>query len=60
MAREGGANIHSLVADVTREEDCARVVGATLSHFGRLDILVNNAGRGMKYGKEDCRHTVAG
>ena len=52
VAREGGANIHALAADVTREEDCARVVDAALSHFGRLDILVNNAGRGMKYVSE--------
>jgi len=52
VAREGGANIHALVADVTREEDCARVVDAALSHFGRLDIVVNNAGRGMKYVSE--------
>jgi NAD(P)-dependent dehydrogenase (short-subunit alcohol dehydrogenase family) len=52
VAAEGGANIHALVADVTREEDCARVVDAALSHFGRLDILVNNAGRGMKYVSE--------
>ncbi len=52
VAREGGANIHALAADVTREEDCARVVDAALSQFGRLDILVNNAGRGMKYVSE--------
>jgi len=38
-----------LTADVTREEDCQRVVASALSSFGRLDILVNNAGRGMKY-----------
>jgi NAD(P)-dependent dehydrogenase (short-subunit alcohol dehydrogenase family) len=38
-----------LVADVTRAEDCERVVEAALGRFGRLDILVNNAGRGMKY-----------
>ncbi len=36
-------------ADVTREDDCARVVALALERFGRLDILVNNAGRGMKY-----------
>jgi NAD(P)-dependent dehydrogenase (short-subunit alcohol dehydrogenase family) len=41
-----------MTADVTREEDCARVMEAALSHFGRLDILVNNAGRGMKYVSE--------
>jgi NAD(P)-dependent dehydrogenase (short-subunit alcohol dehydrogenase family) len=38
-----------LAADVTREEDCERVVKETVKRFGRLDILVNNAGRGMKY-----------
>jgi NAD(P)-dependent dehydrogenase (short-subunit alcohol dehydrogenase family) len=42
-----------VLADVTREEDCARTVATTLERFGRLDILVNNAGRGMKYVSED-------
>jgi NAD(P)-dependent dehydrogenase (short-subunit alcohol dehydrogenase family) len=37
------------IADVTREEDCARLVAQALERFGRLDILVNKAGRGMKY-----------
>jgi 3-oxoacyl-[acyl-carrier protein] reductase len=44
--------ILSLVADVTREENCVRTVEAALSRFGRLDVLVNNAGRGMKYVSE--------
>jgi NAD(P)-dependent dehydrogenase (short-subunit alcohol dehydrogenase family) len=30
--------------DVTREEDWARAIGATVDRFGGLDILVNNAG----------------
>ncbi len=38
-----------VVADVTREEDCARIVDMALTRFGSLDILINNAGRGMKY-----------
>jgi len=41
-----------LVADVTKEEDCERIVAAALDRFGRLDVLVNNAGRGMKYVSE--------
>jgi NAD(P)-dependent dehydrogenase (short-subunit alcohol dehydrogenase family) len=45
----GESRVLPLVADVTREEDCARVVDAAVKRFGRLDILVNNAGRGMKY-----------
>ncbi len=52
VAAEGGASIHGLVADVTREEDCARVVETALSRFSGLDILINNAGRGMKYVSE--------
>ena len=37
------------IADVTRDQDCARVVAMAHERFGRLDMLVNNAGRGMKY-----------
>jgi 3-oxoacyl-[acyl-carrier protein] reductase len=40
------------LADVTKEEDCARVVRETLKRFGKLDVLINNAGRGMKYVNE--------
>ena len=31
-------------ADVASESDVKKLIGATLSRFGRLDILVNNAG----------------
>ncbi|MGA8411438.1 MAG: SDR family oxidoreductase [Xanthobacteraceae bacterium] len=48
-AEAGDDRVYPLVADVTREEDCERVVDAALARFGSLDILVNNAGRGMKY-----------
>lgn len=41
-----------LLADVTQQADCARVVTAALERWQRLDILVNNAGRGMKYVSE--------
>jgi NAD(P)-dependent dehydrogenase (short-subunit alcohol dehydrogenase family) len=45
----GEARVFPILADVTREDDCARAVEAAVERFGRLDILVNNAGRGMKY-----------
>ena len=32
-----------LACDVTRRDDCDRVIAATLERFGTLDILVNNA-----------------
>ena len=31
-------------AELCKEEDTARIMGTTISEFGRLDILVNNAG----------------
>jgi NAD(P)-dependent dehydrogenase (short-subunit alcohol dehydrogenase family) len=48
-AQAGGDQVLPIIADVTREEECDRVVDATLTRFGSLDILINNAGRGMKY-----------
>jgi NAD(P)-dependent dehydrogenase (short-subunit alcohol dehydrogenase family) len=58
LARDANAGdrpdaVYSMLADVTREDDCARTVATALERFGRLDILVNNAGRGMKYVSED-------
>jgi NAD(P)-dependent dehydrogenase (short-subunit alcohol dehydrogenase family) len=52
-AEAAPGRILPFLADVTREEDCARVVATALDRFGRLDILVNNAGRGMKYVSEN-------
>lgn len=53
VAREAGnGRVLPIVADVAREEDCARVVAMARDRFGRLDILVNNAGRGMKFVSE--------
>jgi NAD(P)-dependent dehydrogenase (short-subunit alcohol dehydrogenase family) len=45
LARElgGPERVLYVVADLTRPEDCAAIVDATLKQFGRLDILVNNA-----------------
>jgi 3-oxoacyl-[acyl-carrier protein] reductase len=48
-AQAQAGEIIPVVADVTREDDCERVVDTALTRLGSLDILVNNAGRGMKY-----------
>ncbi|XP_054791494.1 11-beta-hydroxysteroid dehydrogenase A-like [Prosopis cineraria] len=40
----GSTDVITIVADVSRVEDCKRSVDLTVSHFGRLDHLVNNAG----------------
>lgn len=52
VAAEAGGSVVPMLADITREEDCAAVVAEATKRFGRLDILVNNAGRGMLYVNE--------
>jgi NAD(P)-dependent dehydrogenase (short-subunit alcohol dehydrogenase family) len=37
----------AVAADVSREEDCVRLVAAHLEHHGGLDVLVNSAGVGI-------------
>lgn len=45
IAAEGGtAAVHA--ADVTRDDDCARLATACIERFGRVDILHNNVGVG--------------
>jgi NAD(P)-dependent dehydrogenase (short-subunit alcohol dehydrogenase family) len=41
-----GRRCVAIEADVSRVEDCARVVERTVSDLGRVDVLVNNAGIG--------------
>jgi NAD(P)-dependent dehydrogenase (short-subunit alcohol dehydrogenase family) len=52
-AQEAGDDrVLPMLANVTRAEECQKVVETALTSFGRLDVLVNNAGRGMKYVSE--------
>ncbi|HEY6510164.1 MAG TPA: SDR family NAD(P)-dependent oxidoreductase, partial [Vicinamibacterales bacterium] len=41
--RAAGGRAASRLADVSRPDDAAALVAATVAEFGRLDILVNNA-----------------
>jgi 3-oxoacyl-[acyl-carrier protein] reductase len=44
VARESGAAVVSIAADLTKARDIRKVVAATVKRFGRIDILVTNAG----------------
>src|ERR671932_1341684 len=37
-------NSIAIEADVSKEDDCIRLIEETVKHFGRIDVLVNNAG----------------
>jgi short-subunit dehydrogenase len=43
-----GRPLHTVVADVSRYEDCQQFIHSTLAAFGRIDILINNAGISMR------------
>lgn len=49
--RAYGADVLVLKADVSKREDCERMLNAFLDHFGRIDVLVNNAGGALKMPK---------
>ncbi|MFF2354510.1 SDR family NAD(P)-dependent oxidoreductase [Kitasatospora sp. NPDC058115] len=51
--REQGGQAEFTAADVTVEDDVARLVGGTVERHGRLDIAFNNAGGGGAFGPLD-------
>jgi len=42
------AYLHTMVADVSNENDCRRFIETTVNNFGGIDILINNAGISMR------------
>jgi short-subunit dehydrogenase len=59
LCRERGVECTGMVADVTRREDCKRLIDVA----GRVDILVNNAGFGIfdpieKAAPDDLEHMM--
>jgi short-subunit dehydrogenase len=39
--------LHTMVCDVSHEEECKRFIDSTIETFGTIDILINNAGISM-------------
>ena len=42
--RAAGGRVAAIQADVSKPEDCERLITGAIEGFGRIDILVNNAG----------------
>jgi short-subunit dehydrogenase len=40
--------LHTMVCDVSHENDCRRFIEITLKTYGHIDILINNAGISMR------------
>lgn len=40
--------LHTMVADVSRYDDCRNFINSTIETFGGVDILINNAGVSMR------------
>jgi short-subunit dehydrogenase len=40
--------LHTMVADVSNENDCRRFIETTIKNFGGVDIIINNAGISMR------------
>jgi short-subunit dehydrogenase len=43
-----GLPLFTMVADVSKEEDCKKFIGSATEKFGGIDILINNAGISMR------------
>ena len=48
QVQNSGKHLHTVVADVSKEEDCKRFIESTIATFGGIDILINNAGISMR------------
>lgn len=48
QASHPSAALHTMVADVSNENDCRRFMEMTIKVFGGIDVLINNAGISMR------------
>lgn len=49
-----GGKVAYTACDVTREEDCKRLIDKAVESFGRIDVLICNAGLSMRALFDDC------
>lgn len=48
QVKNASKSLHTVVADVSNEQDCKKFIDSTIETFGRIDILINNAGISMR------------
>ena len=48
QSQHPSAHLHTMVADVSNENDCRRFIETTIKFFGGIDVLINNAGISMR------------
>lgn len=44
LGGEGPGRVETVAVDVSKVDDCRRIAGAAMEHFGRIDVLCTNAG----------------
>ena len=42
--KENGGKVISIPTDISKDEDCQKLIETTIKEFGKIDVLVNNAG----------------
>ena len=52
-----GARAEFVAVDVTKQDQCIRMVADAMTAFGRVDILINNAGMSIRKRPEDLTET---
>ncbi|MGH2564131.1 MAG: SDR family oxidoreductase [Ginsengibacter sp.] len=48
LSENQGQSLFTMIADVSKEEDCKNFINTTIQRFGGIDILINNAGISMR------------
>lgn len=53
-----GYEVYPIAADVSKWEDCERLIQSCIDHFGRVDIVINNAGAATRGSVKDLSPDV--
>lgn len=53
IQQQTNVDVFTITADVSKEEECKRIIEETVTHFGKLNILINNAGTSSANSFED-------